>query len=175
MKSLKVGLGVFLALGAVMSAQETSTPKYEVGVNYSWAAHTYVMTQVDSANGFGSHVRHLRGKGPGGFERTNPGSGEQACFGNCTELPDRLAGNTATAPTAGEAGRKVTSATHDAGSTVVATGQTVPLWARVDSSATRLRSFSGSSGFVKHPFIPARRQRSRYSTSAWAVRPKIAG
>ena len=44
-----------------------------------------------------------------------------------------------------------------------------------ESSATRFRSFSGSSGFVKHPFIPARRQWSRYSTSAWAVSPNITG
>ena len=44
-----------------------------------------------------------------------------------------------------------------------------------DSSAIRLRSISGSSGFVRHPFIPAPRQASRYSFAAWAVRPKIAG
>src|ERR1700692_140579 len=42
MKVCKVVLGVFLVSGAVMSAQET-TPKYEVGVNYSWL-------HVNSAN-----------------------------------------------------------------------------------------------------------------------------
>src|SRR5271166_3216887 len=36
MKSFKLVLGVFLVSGAVMSAQETSTPQFEVGLNYSW-------------------------------------------------------------------------------------------------------------------------------------------
>lgn len=43
MKSLKLVLGVFLASGAVVSAQEVITPKYEVGLNYSWL-------HVNSAN-----------------------------------------------------------------------------------------------------------------------------
>jgi Outer membrane protein beta-barrel domain len=43
MKSLKYVLGVLLVSGAVMSAQEVSTPKYEVGANYSWL-------HVNSAN-----------------------------------------------------------------------------------------------------------------------------
>ena len=42
MKACKFVLGVFLVSGAVMSAQET-TPKYEVGLNYSWL-------HVNSAN-----------------------------------------------------------------------------------------------------------------------------
>ena len=29
-------LAVFLAFGATAAAQETSTPKFEVGMNYSW-------------------------------------------------------------------------------------------------------------------------------------------
>jgi hypothetical protein len=36
MKSIKFVLGVVLASGGIMSAQEISTPKYEVGLNYSW-------------------------------------------------------------------------------------------------------------------------------------------
>jgi len=36
MKSLRFVLGVFLVSGAVMSAQEVPTPRYEVGLNYSW-------------------------------------------------------------------------------------------------------------------------------------------
>jgi hypothetical protein len=51
----------------------------------------------------------------------------------------------------------------------------VRLPARVHISAIRPRSFPGSSGFVKHPFMPACRQRSRYSFVTWAVRPKITG
>jgi opacity protein-like surface antigen len=42
MKS-KVILGVFVASGFVLSAQEVSTPKWEVGLNYSWL-------HVNSAN-----------------------------------------------------------------------------------------------------------------------------
>jgi hypothetical protein len=36
-------LAVFLTFGVTANAQETSTPKYEVGVNYSWL-------HVNSAN-----------------------------------------------------------------------------------------------------------------------------
>ena len=43
MKVCKFVLGVFLVSGAVMNAQETSTPKYEAGLNYSWL-------HVNSAN-----------------------------------------------------------------------------------------------------------------------------
>jgi hypothetical protein len=39
----KFVLGVVLVSGGVMSAQETATPKYEVGINYSWL-------HVNSAN-----------------------------------------------------------------------------------------------------------------------------
>src|SRR5260370_42112799 len=43
MRLLTIGLGAFLALGGVLSAQEVYTPKYEVGLNYSWL-------HVNSAN-----------------------------------------------------------------------------------------------------------------------------
>src|SRR6266403_5379584 len=43
MKSLKFVVGVFLASGVVLSAQEVYVPKYEVGMNYSWL-------HVNSAN-----------------------------------------------------------------------------------------------------------------------------
>src|ERR1700688_2382425 len=36
MKSYKLVWGVFFAFGAIMSAQEVSTPQCEVGLNYSW-------------------------------------------------------------------------------------------------------------------------------------------
>ncbi len=36
-------LAVFVAIGFTANAQETSTPKYEVGLNYSWL-------HVNSAN-----------------------------------------------------------------------------------------------------------------------------
>ena len=36
MKSYKLVFGVFFAFGAIMSAQEVSTPQLEVGLNYSW-------------------------------------------------------------------------------------------------------------------------------------------
>ena len=41
--------------------------------------------------------------------------------------------------------------------------------------ASRLRSFSRSSGFVRYPFMPACRQMSRYSAVACAVSPKMTG
>jgi len=43
MKTYKFVLGVFLASSAVLSAEEVVTPKYEVGLNYSWL-------HVNSAN-----------------------------------------------------------------------------------------------------------------------------
>ena len=43
MNACKFVLGAFLAASAVMSAQDISTPKYEVGVTYSWL-------HVNSAN-----------------------------------------------------------------------------------------------------------------------------
>ncbi|HWZ32138.1 MAG TPA: outer membrane beta-barrel protein [Bryobacteraceae bacterium] len=43
MKTFNFVLGVVLVSGAVVSAQEISTPKYEVGINYSWL-------HVNSAN-----------------------------------------------------------------------------------------------------------------------------
>jgi opacity protein-like surface antigen len=36
MKAIKFVLGIFLATAAIVNAQETNTPKYEVGLNYSW-------------------------------------------------------------------------------------------------------------------------------------------
>ena len=36
MKTIKLALAAFLASGAVMYAQETKTPKFEVGLEYSW-------------------------------------------------------------------------------------------------------------------------------------------
>ncbi|HTA41263.1 MAG TPA: hypothetical protein VK789_02380 [Bryobacteraceae bacterium] len=36
MKTPRVVLGAFLISGATVSAQETSTPTFEVGPNYSW-------------------------------------------------------------------------------------------------------------------------------------------
>jgi hypothetical protein len=43
MKTVKLALAAFLASGAVMYAQETNTPKFEVGLEYSWL-------HVNSAN-----------------------------------------------------------------------------------------------------------------------------
>jgi hypothetical protein len=43
MKSITFVLGTLLTSGAVLCAQEVATPKYEVGVNYSWL-------HVNSAN-----------------------------------------------------------------------------------------------------------------------------
>src|ERR1700741_142195 len=43
MKSLRFVLGVVLASGLILAADETYTPKYEVGLNYSWL-------HVNSAN-----------------------------------------------------------------------------------------------------------------------------
>ena len=43
MKSLRFVLGVALASGVVLAADETYTPKYEIGLNYSWL-------HVNSAN-----------------------------------------------------------------------------------------------------------------------------
>ena len=43
MKSLTLVLGTLLTFGAVLCAQEVATPKYEVGLNYSWL-------HVNSAN-----------------------------------------------------------------------------------------------------------------------------
>jgi hypothetical protein len=36
MKTIRLALAAFLASGAVMYAQETKTPKFEVGLEYSW-------------------------------------------------------------------------------------------------------------------------------------------
>jgi len=69
-----------------LSAQEEGTPRYEVGLNYSWlhvnsanqdrqhqplTKHIalkpiqveYVMTQIDSTKGFGSHQNDVRYSG----------------------------------------------------------------------------------------------------------------
>jgi hypothetical protein len=43
MKTRNFVLGVFLASGAILSAQEVQVPRYEVGLNYSWL-------HVNSAN-----------------------------------------------------------------------------------------------------------------------------
>ena len=43
MKTAKLALAAFLTSGAVMYAQETKTPKFEVGLEYSWL-------HVNSAN-----------------------------------------------------------------------------------------------------------------------------
>jgi hypothetical protein len=43
MNTVKLALAAFLASGAVMYAQETNTPKFEVGLEYSWL-------HVNSAN-----------------------------------------------------------------------------------------------------------------------------
>src|SRR5258705_13914844 len=43
MKAVKFALAVILASGGVLSAQELGTPRYEVGLNYSWL-------HVNSAN-----------------------------------------------------------------------------------------------------------------------------
>src|SRR5271169_5904537 len=43
MKSCRFVLGALLVSGALMSAQEVTVPKYEIGVNYSWL-------HVNSAN-----------------------------------------------------------------------------------------------------------------------------
>jgi len=50
MKSLRLVLGVVLASGVVLAADETCTPKYEVGLNYSWL-------HVNSANKLGASDR----------------------------------------------------------------------------------------------------------------------
>ena len=43
MKVCSLLVGAFLVSGAILSAQETETPRYEIGVNYSWL-------HVNSAN-----------------------------------------------------------------------------------------------------------------------------
>src|SRR5271169_5091303 len=58
MKSLKYVLGVLFVSGAVMSAQETKTPQFEVGLEYSWL-------HVNSAN---SDFQRTGNGGSGYFE-----------------------------------------------------------------------------------------------------------
>src|SRR5258706_886062 len=53
-------LAVFLAFGATAAAQETSTPKFEVGMNYSWL-------HVNSAN----FDRQRTGNGGSGYFEYN--------------------------------------------------------------------------------------------------------
>jgi hypothetical protein len=60
MKVCKFVLGVFLVSGVVMNAQETSTPKYEAGLNYSWL-------HVNSAN----YDLQRTGNGGSGFFEYN--------------------------------------------------------------------------------------------------------
>jgi len=60
MKSFKYVLGVFLVSGAIMSAQEISTPQFEVGLNYSWL-------HVNSAN----HDYQRTGNGGSGYVEYN--------------------------------------------------------------------------------------------------------
>jgi outer membrane immunogenic protein len=60
MKAGKFVLGVFFACAAVTRAQEVPTPKYEVGVNYSWL-------HVNSAN----FDRQRTGNGGSGFFEYN--------------------------------------------------------------------------------------------------------
>ena len=58
MKLCKFVLGAVLMSGALMSAQEISTPKFEVGLNYSWL-------HVNSAN---YDYQHTGDGGSGYFE-----------------------------------------------------------------------------------------------------------
>jgi hypothetical protein len=60
MKVCKFVLGVFLVSGTVMNAEETSTPKYEAGLNYSWL-------HVNSAN----YDLQRTGNGGSGFFEYN--------------------------------------------------------------------------------------------------------
>jgi hypothetical protein len=83
MKGFQLALGVFLMSSAVMSAQEISTPKYEVGVNYSWL-------HVNSAN----NDRQRTGNGGSGYFEYNLTDivGLVADFGGYanTRINDRL-------------------------------------------------------------------------------------
>src|SRR5260370_41944127 len=83
MRLLTIGLGAFLALGGVLSAQEVYTPKYEAGVNYSWL-------HVNSAN----QDRQRTGNGGSGYFAYNINSvvGLVADVGGYanTRIDDRL-------------------------------------------------------------------------------------
>jgi opacity protein-like surface antigen len=83
MKALNFALGFILASTAVVSAQEVVTPKYEVGLNYSWL-------HVNSAN----QDRQRTGNGGSGYFEYNlsPVVGLVADIGGYanTRINDRL-------------------------------------------------------------------------------------
>ena len=83
MKAVKFALAAILASGAVLSAQEEGTPRYEVGLNYSWL-------HVNSAN----QDRQRTGNGGSGSFAYNINNvvGLVADFGGYanTRINDRL-------------------------------------------------------------------------------------
>jgi len=83
MKTVKFALAAILASGAVLSAQEQGTPRYEVGLNYSWL-------HVNSAN---QDLQRTASGGSGSFAyNINNVVGLVADFGGVanTRINDRL-------------------------------------------------------------------------------------
>jgi len=85
MKSLKFVLGVFLVSGVVLSAQEVETPKYEVGLNYSWlhvnsANYDYQRTGNGGSGYFEYNLNRMIGLigDFGGYANTRTGINDKA-------------------------------------------------------------------------------------------------
>jgi opacity protein-like surface antigen len=85
MKTVKLALAVFLASGAVMYAQETNTPKYEVGLEYSWlhvnsANYDFQRTGNGGSGYFEYNINSLIGLVAdfGGYANTRTGINDKA-------------------------------------------------------------------------------------------------
>jgi len=85
MKAYKLVLGVFLVSSAVISAQEVTTPKYEVGLNYSWlhvhsANHDYQRTGNGGSGYFEYNLTPILGLVGdfGGYANTRTGINDKA-------------------------------------------------------------------------------------------------
>src|SRR5580692_6155209 len=85
MKTYKFVLGVFLVSAAVSNAQETSTPKYEVGLDYSWlhvnsASYDYQRTGNGGSGYFEYNVNPVLGLVAdfGGYANTRTGINDKA-------------------------------------------------------------------------------------------------